>query len=113
MKKRVLAMAMALCLALPLLPVSAGAVNDDGTITADRIRYRVTGEDTVSVISNRDESPAYPDMPHEGVGIGQSTYSGDIVIPEFILDGGKTYTVTCGYDKNSGLVTTVSIVEVK
>lgn len=42
------------------------------------------------------------------------TIGADVINPiKNDLQSGKTYTVTCGYDKNSGLVTTVSIVEVK
>ena len=86
MKKRVMAMVMALCLALSLMPVSAGAV--DGTIFQyENIYYHVIDDSarTVEVIHSSGQIVSGS--------IGDSTYSGAITIPAKVLNEGETYTV--------------------
>lgn len=73
----------------PVETLAAGA-----TFLADGIRYQVTGENTVSVISDTDETAEF--IPEEDrIGKGQATYKGEITIPATVTDNsGVTYTVT-------------------
>lgn len=94
MKRRLLVGLLSFIMILSLLPTAAFAVNEDGTITSDGLRYRITGDNTVSVISNMDDNSGYPDLPYDGVGVGQLTYSGEIEIPATIQSGDTIYSVT-------------------
>ena len=86
-KKTWLAILVAAVMLCALLPVAALAADGDNTFFVGKVRYLITDTDTVSVISDRDDSFA-------GVGVGQATYTGEINIKETVEDHGKTYRVT-------------------
>ena len=76
-----------------MYPVNQLAVNVGDTFFANGLRYRVTGENTVSVISDKD-GESY--LPNGGIGMEFSTYSGEITIPSTVTDSGdgQEYRVT-------------------
>lgn len=90
-KRKFLSILLTLCMVLMLVPTVAFAAGDDGTVTVNGLRYRITGEDTVSVVSDTDDTP-FPD--YDGIGTGQATYSGEIVVPTSITVAERTYSVT-------------------
>lgn len=87
-KTKWLSVMLAVVMVITMIPGMAFAVEQDSTFKDDKgIRYLITSETTVSVISDTDD-------PYTGVGKGQATYTGEITIPETVTDEGKTYTVT-------------------
>ncbi len=82
MKKKILSAVMVLAMVLSLLPVTALAGDVGKTFTVGNIHYRITGENTVAVISNTET-----DTQH-------STYSGEITIPNTVENDSNSYTVT-------------------
>ena len=81
MKRKIMACLMALTLALSLLPVTAGA-EDENTFEVDGIYYSITGEDTVEVVAG-------VDLNHQ-----DSPYRGEIKIPDRVNKDDKSYQVT-------------------
>lgn len=87
-KRKWLAALLAAIMVFTMTPMAVFAAEDDGTFKdSNGIRYLITGENTVSVVSNTDD-------PFLGVGMGQATYSGEITIPGTVTDGDNSYTVT-------------------
>ncbi len=90
--RKLLAMAAALVLVLAM-GTAALADDEDGTFIVEGIRYRILGDSTVSVISDTDLVDEFA-PPANLIGRGDSTYSGEITIPETVTNNGITYTVT-------------------
>ena len=65
------------------LPAAAG--DDASSFTVDNIKYAITASNAVSVTYPNAEQPSSEN---------KSTYTGDIVIPATVTNGGKTYKVT-------------------
>ena len=89
-KKLLILAAALMLLLLPALAFAAGAAGVGSTFTVDKIRYQVLSENTVTVISNTDETS----LGDEGIGFGIPTYKGELVIPQTVEYEGVTYTVT-------------------
>ena len=89
MKKRMLAMVMALCLALSLLPVTAGAEDVEvTTFSDDTLNYAVT-------FASDGTGTELSEVKVIGFGYGlEVSYSGDITIPETVTHNDVTYSVT-------------------
>ena len=87
-KRKWLVVLLAAIMVFTMTPMAVFASEDDGTFKdSNGIRYLITGENTVSVVSNTDD-------PLLGVGMGQATYRGEITIPDTVTDGDNSYTVT-------------------
>ncbi len=87
-----LCLVMVLCM-MPAMTWAADSRTDDGTFKdTNGIRYQITGDSTVKVISDTDdEAPFYPTPI---IGEGQATYTGEITIPEKVTNNGKEYSIT-------------------
>lgn len=79
-KKLLILAAALMLLLLPALAFAAGAAGVGSTFTVDKIRYQVLSENTVTVISNTDETS----LGDEGIGFGIPTYKGELVIPQTV-----------------------------
>lgn len=78
--KKLLSVVLSVSLLLGCAPFAFAA--ESTTFDVNNIKYEVTGENTVAVISNSGD-----DTQH-------STYTGDITIPATVENGGTTYNVT-------------------
>lgn len=90
-RKKWLSVLLAMVMVIAMMPMTVFAAEDDGTFKdSNGIRYLITGENTVSVVSDTDDSF----LGDQGIGKGQATYKGEITIPATVTDGDNTYTVT-------------------
>ena len=95
--KKLLVSLLCVVMVVCFMPSMAWAVTEmagDNTFMYNGIRYQITGDNTVKVISDRDLTDDFlPD--EQKIGWGIATYSGSIVIPAQVTDGdGTTYAVT-------------------
>ena len=95
--KKLLVSLLCVVMVVCFMPSMAWAVTGsagDNTLMYNGIRYQITGDNTVKVISDRDLTDDF--LPDElKIGMGIATYSGSIEIPAQVTDGdGKTYDVT-------------------
>ena len=88
--KKLLVSLLCVVMVVCFMPSMAWAVTEsagDNTFKDENgIRYQITGESTVKVISDRDLTDDF--LPDElKIGMGIATYSGSIEIPAQVADG--------------------------